>query len=55
MSRPSAPVSCYIRTLNEERRIGDVIAAVRDSSRGCVVDSGSTDATVAIAEAQARG
>jgi glycosyltransferase involved in cell wall biosynthesis len=47
-----APVSCYIRTLNEERKLGDVIAAVRDLvSEVVVVDSGSTDATVAIAEA----
>src|SRR5262245_38988199 len=47
-----APVSCYIRTLNEERCIGRVIAAVRDVvSEIVVVDCGSTDATVAIAEA----
>jgi glycosyltransferase involved in cell wall biosynthesis len=46
------PVSCYIRTLNEERKLGEVIAAVRDLvDEVVVVDSGSTDATVAIAEA----
>ena len=52
MSRASeVPVSCYIRTLNEERKLGEVIAAVRDLvSEVVVVDSGSTDATVAIAE-----
>jgi glycosyltransferase involved in cell wall biosynthesis len=45
-------VSCYIRTLNEERKLGEVIAAVRDLvSEIVVVDSGSTDATVAIAQA----
>jgi glycosyltransferase involved in cell wall biosynthesis len=46
------PVSCYIRTLNEERKIGAVIGAVRGLvEEVVVVDSGSTDATVAIAEA----
>jgi glycosyltransferase involved in cell wall biosynthesis len=48
-----APVSCYIRTLNEQRRIAQVIAAVRDVvSEVVVVDSGSTDATVVIAQAE---
>jgi glycosyltransferase involved in cell wall biosynthesis len=56
MSHPAnlnvVPVSCYIRALNEERRIGAVIASVRDLvEEVVVVDSGSTDATVAIAEA----
>ena len=47
------PVSCFIRTLNEERRIGQVIASVRDLvSEIWIVDSGSTDATAAIAEAE---
>jgi glycosyltransferase involved in cell wall biosynthesis len=46
------PVSCYIRTLNEQNRIGEVIASVRDLvSEVVVVDSGSTDATVSIAQA----
>jgi glycosyltransferase involved in cell wall biosynthesis len=45
------PVSCYIRTLNEERRIGAVIGAVSGLvEEVVVVDSGSTDATVSIAE-----
>lgn len=45
------PVSCYIRTLNEERKLGEVIAAVRTLvSEVVVVDSGSTDGTVAIAQ-----
>lgn len=44
------PLSCYIRTLNEERRIGEVL----DSLAGLVsevilVDSGSTDRTLEIA------
>jgi glycosyltransferase involved in cell wall biosynthesis len=38
--------------LNEERRIGQVLAAVRDAvDEVVVVDSGSTDATVSIAQA----
>ncbi|HWE22026.1 MAG TPA: glycosyltransferase family 2 protein [Hyphomicrobiaceae bacterium] len=46
-----APVSCYIRTFNEERKIGEVVAAVRDVVDEIVlVDNGSTDATVAIAK-----
>src|SRR4030088_3299263 len=46
------PVSCYIRTLNEERLLGKVIAAVRDVvDEVVIVDCGSTDATVAIAQA----
>ena len=28
MSSRVAPVSCYIRTLNEERKIGDVVGAL---------------------------
>jgi glycosyltransferase involved in cell wall biosynthesis len=52
MDRRVVPVSCYIRALNEERKLGDVIAAVRGLvDEVVVVDSGSTDATVAIAEA----
>jgi glycosyltransferase involved in cell wall biosynthesis len=48
-----APVSCYIRTLNEHRRIAQVNASVRGVvSEIVVVDSGSTDATVAIAQAE---
>jgi glycosyltransferase involved in cell wall biosynthesis len=52
MSEQAAPVSCYIRTLNEERVLGRVIAAAREVvDEIVVVDSGSTDATVAIAQA----
>jgi len=46
----TAPISCYIRTKNEQRCIGTVIAAVRDYvAEVIVVDSGSTDLTVEIA------
>lgn len=49
-SRP--PISVYIRTLNEERMIGDVIAAAFQIAREVVVvDSGSTDRTKEIAAA----
>jgi glycosyltransferase involved in cell wall biosynthesis len=51
MSGQAAPISCYIRTLNEALIIGRAIAAVRDvADEIVIVDSGSTDATVAIAE-----
>jgi len=44
------PVSCYVRTLNEERNIGRCIDSVRAIAREVVVvDSGSTDRTVEIA------
>ena len=47
------PVSCYIRTLNEQGGIARVIASVRGVvGEVLVVDSGSTDATVAIARAE---
>ncbi len=46
------PITCYIRTLNEARRIGDVIdGAFKVASEVLVIDSGSTDATIAIAKA----
>jgi glycosyltransferase involved in cell wall biosynthesis len=52
MSEQAAPVSCFIRTLNEERVIGRVVAAAREVvDEIVIVDSGSTDATVAIAQA----
>jgi glycosyltransferase involved in cell wall biosynthesis len=46
------PISCYIRTLNEERCITDVIhAAFQVASEVIVVDSGSSDGTLALARA----
>ena len=46
------PISCYIRTLNEESRIGAAVRAAFSVAREVVVvDSGSTDGTVAAAEA----
>ena len=46
----TAPISCYIRTLNEERRIGEVIRAARQVAQEVIiVDSGSKDATLRIA------
>lgn len=50
MTHALPPVSCYIRTKNEARRIGDVVrAAMLVASEVIVVDSGSTDGTQAIA------
>lgn len=47
------PVSCYIRTLNEEARIGATVrAALAVAREVVVVDSGSSDRTVAMAEAE---
>ena len=52
MSKQLARLSCYIRTLNEERFIGRVIAAARQVvDEIVIVDSGSTDATIVIAQA----
>jgi glycosyltransferase involved in cell wall biosynthesis len=52
MNPQAIPVSCYIRTLNEERKIGEVVAAARAVvDEVIIVDSGSTDATVSIAQA----
>jgi glycosyltransferase involved in cell wall biosynthesis len=49
-SRP--PISAYTRTLNEARMIGDVVrAALAVADEVVVVDSGSSDATRAIAAA----
>lgn len=48
-SRP--PVSCYIRTLNEERRIAEVVKAALSVAREVVVvDCGSSDRTIELAE-----
>lgn len=47
------PISCYIRTLNEQRRIGDVVRCAKAlCDEVLVVDSGSTDATIDIARAE---
>ena len=46
-------MSCYIRTLNEEKRIAAAVrAAFLVAREVVVVDSGSTDGTVALAEAE---
>ena len=46
------PLSAYIRTLNEERMVGDVVrAALKVAREVVVIDSGSTDKTVENAEA----
>jgi glycosyltransferase involved in cell wall biosynthesis len=50
MSTP-APVSVYIRTKNEERMIAQVIEAAQQvAAEVVIVDCGSTDRTVAIAD-----
>ena len=44
------PISCYIRALNEERLIADVISKAKELCKEVVViDSGSSDGTVEIA------
>jgi glycosyltransferase involved in cell wall biosynthesis len=45
------PISVVLPVLNEERNIGEALRSVRWASEIFVVDSGSTDRTVAIAEA----
>ena len=51
--RSAPPISCYIRTLNEERRIRDVVrGAFQVADEVVLIDSGSTDATLRIAEAE---
>jgi glycosyltransferase involved in cell wall biosynthesis len=46
------PLSVFIITRNEARKIGEVVAAAREiASEVLVIDSGSTDATVEIATA----
>lgn len=50
MEAHKPPISCYIRTLNEERRIGEVISAAQALCQEVVcIDSGSTDRTCEIA------
>ena len=50
--RTPVPVSCYIRTLNEERMIERVVrAAFLVADEVVIVDSGSTDRTKELAEA----
>jgi glycosyltransferase involved in cell wall biosynthesis len=45
-------ISCYIRAKNEERMIADVIrAALQVAEEVVVIDSGSTDKTIALSEA----
>lgn len=52
MADPAPPISAYIRTLNEARMIGAVVtAALACCDEVVVIDSGSTDDTVAIARA----
>lgn len=52
MSRRIANLSVFFITLNEEDRLGPALASVRDLVEDIVVvDSGSTDGTVALAEA----
>lgn len=51
MDHAKPPISAYIRTKNEERLIGEVIRAAQQVAREVVlVDSGSTDRTIAVAE-----
>ena len=55
-SSNAPPISCYIRTFNEERMIGRVVEAAFQVAREVVViDSGSSDATRAIAEEKGAG
>ena len=56
MTDKKPPISAYIRTLNEERLIGDVVrGALRVAREVLVIDSGSTDKTIDLArEAGAR-
>ncbi len=53
MMRPSAPVSVVVLTLNEERNLPACLDSLGDwATEVVVVDSGSTDQTVAIARAR---
>lgn len=47
-----APISCFIRTKNEERTVAKVVeAALRVADEVVLIDSGSTDKTIPLAEA----
>ncbi|MBE2292292.1 MAG: glycosyltransferase, partial [Xanthomonadaceae bacterium] len=48
---PRPPLSATVITFNEAARIGDCLASLAFCDEIVVVDSGSTDATRAIAEA----
>jgi glycosyltransferase involved in cell wall biosynthesis len=51
VSATTPPISAYIRTKNEERMVGEVIRAAQQVAREVVlIDSGSTDRTIEIAE-----
>ncbi|MFA5951756.1 MAG: glycosyltransferase family 2 protein [Hyphomicrobium sp.] len=51
MSEDRPPISCYIRTFNEQRNIERcILAAEAVASEVVIVDSGSTDETVEIAK-----
>jgi glycosyltransferase involved in cell wall biosynthesis len=51
--RDGAPITCYIRTLNEKRRIAEVIRAAKQvAGEVIIVDSGSTDGTLELASAE---
>lgn len=52
-SATALPISCYIRTLNEERRIAEVVrAAFQIADEVLIIDSGSTDRTEELASAE---
>lgn len=46
----STPLSCYVLTFNSERRLSQVLAAIKSvADEILVIDSGSTDSTLSIA------
>lgn len=51
MEYTKAPLSCYILTMNSERRLAQVLASVQHiADEVLVIDSGSQDETLAIAQ-----